>query len=152
MYIYIYKLNLQLRPSVALPAMTVYTENTTPLKSTESRNSSATHWNALERTGTHWNALQHTATHCNKLQHTATYCNTMQRTATHCDILQHTATHCNTLQHTATHCNTLQHTATHCIHRIEKLKFLGISRYKSKLTIGPIWINTKESQFSLSLI
>jgi len=31
-----------------------------------------------------------------------------------CNTLQHTATHCNTLQHTATHCNTLQHTATHC--------------------------------------
>jgi len=47
--IYIYKLILQLRPSAAPPAMTVYTENTTLTKSTKSRNSSATHCNALSR-------------------------------------------------------------------------------------------------------
>jgi len=86
----------------------------------------------------HCNILQHTATHCNTLQHTANNYNNYR----HLQYTRHTRMHCNTLQHIATHSNTPN--AISCwvwlfplkmpiTHQIDKLGFLGISRYKFKL-------------------
>jgi len=115
--------------------------------------------NTLQHTATHCNTLQHSRRNVTIERDTPGWVMsyTLQHAATHCNTLPHSATHCNTgwaMSYTrasqVARMNELYHTCewhmwhdtfhwncyTPKIHQIQKLRFLGISRYKFKLRFG----------------